>query len=580
MRGRKKKNRARCFVIDETDMPSHARPDIVASGHRLRLQGRARYRMMLCAAVFIGAYCVLGFRLAAVTLGGSEIHSPHQNVAAQHLESRPEIVDRNGVLLATNLPLIALEVAGKEVWDPEETASRLAALFPSIDEAKLHSELEEGRYVSLVDSLTPAQQDAVFALGLPGVKFQSLTSRFYPQKALAAHVIGHMEQGKGGVMGLERTLEKHGAFEPFVAAVDIRVQQVLEDELAAAMEEFDAIAAWGAVMDTHTGEMIALASLPDFDPNAPGAVPADQRRNRATYDRYELGSAFKTFTAAAAIDAGVAQEGSTYDARGSLRVADKTIRDFHGENRVLTLSEVVQYSSNIGAARISIDLGVEAQKRNLASLGLFDPLPIELAENRAPELPRKWGPVESATVSYGHGISVTPLHLLTAFNAVINDGVLVMPQFTVRQEKTGSRAISPDTSRTMRRILRKVVSDGTAGFAEAPGYFPIGKTATADKPSGGRYARNERIASFVGAFPGYAPRYSVIISFDNPKPTEKTFGYATAGWNAAPTFARIVERIAPTLNIMPVSDETARRAFGIEHVAAHDTPAAPVGGAR
>lgn len=346
------------------------------------------------------------------------------------------------------------------------------------------------------------------------------------------------------------------------ASIDIRVQQILEDELAASMEKFSAEAAWGAVMDVATGELIALASLPDFDPNAPGAAPADFRRNRAVYDRYELGSAFKPFTAAAALDAGVAREGSTYDARGRYRVADRWISDYHGENRVLTLSEVVQFSSNIGIARIAGDLGPERQKAYLKKLGLFKAAPVELAENREPDLPSQWGPVETATIAYGHGISVTPLHLLTAFAAVVNGGVYHQPTFLKADGDIERRRVfSDETSAVMRRVLRRVVTDGTAEYAEAPGYFPIGKTATADKPALGGYDTDSRIASFVGAVPGYAPRYAILVSLDDPQALKETYGYATAGWNAAPMFARIVERAAPLLGLSPVNEAEALSAF-------------------
>jgi cell division protein FtsI (penicillin-binding protein 3) len=515
----------------------------------------------MCAVAFSFAFAMLAVRLGVVAFGG-----PATSVAAIAAlgddPDRREIVDRNGELLSVNLPMRSLEIAGRDVWDAEETAQKIATIFPQIDPADLRRKLDDRRYVEVQRSLTPAQEEAVFALGLPGVRFSPRVQRFYPQGHMAAHVIGHTEPGKGGVMGLEHVLNKWRGDGPLAASIDIRAQQALEQELAAGFAKFHAKSAMGAVMDVATGEVIALASLPDFDPNAPGASPADSRRNRAVYDRYELGSAFKLFTAAAALEAGVATEMSTYDARGSYKVADKVIRDFHGENRVLTLSEVVQYSSNIGAARIAADLGVEKQRAALKAFGLLDALPIELAENRSPELPWQWGPVEAATISYGHGIAVTPLHLLAAVSGVINGGTYQTPTF-VRAGAAGAgrRVVADETSAAMRRIMRNVITGGTASYAEVPGYFPIGKTATADKPSKGGYNRNARISTFVGAFPGYAPRYSVLITFDEPQPVEGTFGYATAGWNAAPVFAAVASRLAPILGVMPVNEETALAAF-------------------
>ncbi len=552
------------YVIDERRTPDAggAVVHVRAEGARGRQNARARARIMMCAVVFVVVFAGLAGRLAFVSFG-----QPHAARAYAAGGGAPapsvEIVDRNGALLATDLPMIALEAAGREVWDPRETALKLAGVLDGLDAEWLERRLREGRYVEVRAEVTPAEREAIFNLGLPGVRFDARMTRFYPQADLAAHVVGHGEPGKGGVMGLERLASAWRGPGPLVASLDIRIQQIVEEELAAAMRRFSAEAAWGAVMDVATGEVIALASLPDFDPNAPGAAPADFRRNRAVYDRYELGSAFKAITAAAAVDAGVAEEGSVYDARGVFRIADWTISDFRGENRELTLSEVVQHSSNIGIARVAADLGGERQRAYLRKLGLFEALPVELRENRAPELPARWGPVETATIAYGHGISVTPLHLLAAFSAVVNGGVYRAPTFLAADgERAGAPVFSPEASKVMRRILRRVVVDGSATYAEAAGYYPIGKTATADKPSAsGGYRANARISSFVGAIPGHAPRYAFLVSLDEPQPIEETHGYATAGWNAAPTFSAIVERAAPLLGVAPVNEATALAAF-------------------
>lgn len=567
---RKKQKRAKptAYVIAEASTEGEASDlQVRAMGARGRIAARARMRVMMCVVVFVFLFASLGVRLAFVSFDPAAMGGVYASAPVE-VAARPEIVDRNGALLAANLPVIALEVAGREVWDAKETAEQLGAVLPDIDVRELEQDLVEGRYREVRSDLAPAERQAIFDLGLPGVRFAAREKRFYPQSDLAAHLVGHDEPGKGGVMGLEKVANRYrhpsGDKGPMVASVDIRVQQILEEEIAAGAEKFSAKAGWGAVMDVETGEMIALASYPDFDPNAPGAAPDDFRRNRAVYDLYELGSAFKAFTAAAVLEAGLAGEATTYDARGSFRVADRNITDFHGENRVLTLSEVVQYSSNIGAARMALDLGAAKMKLALRDLGLFESLPVELAENRAPQLPGKWGPVELATISYGHGISITPLHLLAAYSAVVNGGVYRDPTFLAarQDENTDRRVFRKDTSATMRRVMRRVVTDGTASAAESAGYYPIGKTATADKPSAsGGYDRNTRIASFIGAVPGYAPRYAILISFDEPQPLPETYGYATAGWNAAPAFSRFVERAAPLLGLAPVSETTALASF-------------------
>ncbi len=533
-----------------------------ALGARGRIAERAKLRVMMCASVFVFAFAALGVRLAFVSFGDV---APAANYAAAPLADAPraEITDRNGALLAADLPVIALEISGQDVWDAKEAALKLASVLPDIDRLSLEEKLGEGRYVEVRADLTPVERQQIFDLGLPGVRFAARVKRFYPQGDLAAHVVGHDEPGKGGVMGLEKAANHYRSKGPMRAAIDIRVQQILEEELAADLVKFDAEAAWGAVMDVETGEVVALVTLPDFDPNAPGASPADSRRNRATYDRYELGSAFKAFIAASYIELGLGDERTKFDARGSLQVADRRITDFHGENRILTLSEVVQHSSNIGAARMAMDIGPKDQQRFLKALGLFDALPIELAENRAPGLPSKWGPVEAATISYGHGIAVTPLHLLAAYSAVVNGGVFRTPLFlAAEQAPEGRRVFGEDTSAAMRRILRRVITDGTAASAEAAGYYPIGKTATADRRSlSGGYDTNSRISSFVGAVPGYAPRYAILITYDNPKAIKGTYGYATAGWNAAPAFSRFVERAAPLLGLATINEASALASF-------------------
>jgi cell division protein FtsI (penicillin-binding protein 3) len=559
---RKRRPAARLYIVEDGSAPAESAPErIAATSRRGRAVEQTRRRVQMGAVAFGFVFALMGLRLATVALGPDHARGPR--LAALGAEAdRPEIVDRNGVLLAANLPLRALEIAGGEVWDANETAAKIAAIVPSVDAAGLAAKLAQGRYVEIRERLTPDQERAVFELGLPGVRFAARVDRFYPQGATAAHVVGHLEAGKGGVAGLERYLDSRQGAGPLAASIDVRAQEIVEQELDAAMKKFRARAAMGAVMDVRTGEILALASLPDFDPNRPGAAPAENRRNRAVYDRYELGSALKLLTGAAALDAGTARESSTYDARGVYKAADKVIRDFHGENRVLTFSEVIQYSSNIGAARMAKELGTENLKAALKSAGLLDTLPIELAERRAPEPPWQWGPVETATVSFGHGISITPLHLLAATASIVNGGVWRAPTFLKQDGPTeGRRVFKAETSAVMRRVMRAVITGGTASLAETPGYFSIGKTATAEKPARGGYDANARLSTFVGALPGFAPRYAVLVTLDEPQAVEGTHGYATAGWNAAPTYARIAARLAPVLGVMPATPEAAEIAF-------------------
>ncbi len=531
---------------------------------------RARARIGMVGLCFGAVYLGLGMRLAEFSFADGMVVERVNHVRGGVKEgARPEIMDRNGVLLATNLPAIALEVSGREVWDAKETAISLSEIFEDIDPVRLERKLKQGRHVEVRSDLTPQEHQQVFALGIPGAHFSRQDHRFYPQEGLAPHLIGHVVKGRarsgaGGMMGLEKLLDNKEEQNPIYASIDVRAQQALEKVLSDGLNQFSAEAAWGGIMDVHTGELIAAASLPEFNLNDPSARPTDARRNRFVYDRYDLGSAFKAITAASIIESGLADEATPYDARGVYEVSGVKIKDYKGKNKILTLSEVVQHSSNIGSARMAHQMGPELQQHFLQKLGLFNALPIELSENRSPDLPKKWGPVEAATVSYGHGIAVTPLHLLAAYGALVNGGIYHLPTFVKNAEgdsPKGERVFSPSTSAKIRRILRRTVINGSAKRAEVDGYFSIGKTSTADKPGRGGYLKNARISSFAGAFPGYDPRYVVLVSLDNPQPTKETYGYATAGWTAAPMFQKLVTRVGPILGVPMVSDQIAMDAF-------------------
>ncbi|MEO1013809.1 MAG: penicillin-binding protein 2 [Pseudomonadota bacterium] len=530
-------------------------PSAVRSARR---DGGARRRIQLCAGAFLAAFSILAVRAFSIATD-AELRA--EAAVARELQAgpRPEIVDRNGVLLAANLPMRGIEVAGPEVWDAEETVRRIAWVAPQVDREWLHGRLAERKYASVPQPISPAQERALFEMGLPGVTFVDRAKRYYPQKDLASHLIGRAAPGQGGIEGLEAALDATSAVggdgRALRASIDVRVQQALEFELGSAMTRFNAKAAWGGVIDVETGEMIAMASLPDFDPNRPGERAKATLSNHFVHDNYELGSIFKVFTAAAAYDAGLADEETQYDARAPLEVADWTIRDYHGENRVLTFGEVVRHSSNIGAAMMAADLKPRGLKSALGRLGLLDRLPIPLIERSAPLLPQKWGPVETATIAYGHGLAVTPLHALSAFAAVVNGGVYRTPVFVAAADasRSGRRVFAEETSVSMRRVLRSVITEGTASKADASGYYAIGKTGTAEKAMKGGYSKREKVTSFVGAFPGYAPRYAVLVSLDDPQPAEGDWGHSEAGWNAAPTFARVVERIGPLLKVPPAT---------------------------
>ncbi|MEM9233517.1 MAG: penicillin-binding protein 2 [Pseudomonadota bacterium] len=522
-------------------------------------------RIGLCVAVLACAFCLLGVRLAQVSFFMGD--DPALMRMAADKDIRREVTDRDGRPLIMNATLTGFAIDGREVWDVEETLRGVLSVFPGTDHERLRVRLSGHRYAHVTDSISAEERSALIALGLPGLRFPETVGRVYPQKDLAAHVAGYTIPGRGGAIGTEAALDADGfgaeADGRLRMSIDLVAQQILEEELAGAMETFSAKAGWGVLMDVRTGEVAALASLPDFNPNRPGDAPAHHWRNRAMADRYELGSAFKPITVAAALDQGHVSLSDEFDVSRPIRVGGWAISDYSRKKPVMTLSEVVQYSSNIGTVQIVQRLGAEAFEDALASLHLTDALETELPEKQAPSYSKAWRPSELASTSYGHGIAVTPLQLTAAFAAVINGGEYRAPTFVAGREVAGERVFSRETSDQMRILLRRAVTDGTGRNADVDGFYVIGKTATADKPDVGGYdeENGELVSSFIGAFPGHDPRYVLLVSIDEPAGTKATYGYATAGYVAAPVFRRVVERAAPALGVMPVGDDVAFDGF-------------------
>ncbi|MEM9988253.1 MAG: penicillin-binding protein 2 [Pseudomonadota bacterium] len=523
-----------------------------------------KFRLRLCAAAFAIVFCGLVARLGYVSFGmADEIRLVKAEVEAP---LRPQVVDRNGRPLIMNRDATGLAVDGRDVWDIPEMVDSLSAMFPTMNASRLEKRLAQKQYTLVLENITPQERQDVIALGLPGLKFPSTHRRAYPQGDLAAHVVGYTIPGRGGVVGAEKMLDSYkGALteeQPIALSIDLVAQQILEDELADAMAVFTAKAAWGILLDVNTGEVRALASLPDYNPNRPGTAKPGAWRNRAMSDVYELGSAFKPITAAAALDAKVVNLSETFDVSQPIEVGGWTIKDYSKNNQPLTVSEIVQRSSNIGTIKIVERLGLDAFIDTLKALHLTTPLRTELPERRKPIVSTTWRPAEFASTSYGHGIAVSPLQLAASFAAVVNGGSYVKPTFLAGGDVSKTSVFSDATSARMRIILRKSVSEGTGRNADAPGFYPIGKTATADKPGVGGYDEDgELVSSFIGAFPGYDPKYVLLISLDEPKGTSATYGFATAGYVAAPVFRRVVERAAPTLGLMPVGDDVAFDGF-------------------
>lgn len=483
--------------------------------------------------------------------------------------ARPDIVDRNGDTVAIDVKSPSLFAEPKRLIDPDEALEGLLKVLPDLDVAEARARLNSGKgFAWLKREITPAQQRAIYRLGIPGIGFVRENRRVYPDGPTISHVLGGVNVDNQGIAGIEKYVDGTGLSElhlaglatdrqqePVQLAMDVRVQNAVRDELIKAREKFKAKAAMGLVTDVRTGEIISLVSLPDFDPNVGGNPKDDAYLNRLTTGVFEMGSTFKSLSFAMALDSGKITLNSSFDARGALSFGRFAIHDYHAENRVLSVPEIYIYSSNVGTAKMVLALGVEAHKAFLKKMGQLDRLRTELPESSEPIVPKRWGELNSATIAFGHGIAVAPLQAVMAVNSMVNGGYLIPPTFLKRSQeeadKLAQRVLKPETSDKMRYLLRLNVEKGSGKKADIPGYLVGAKTGTAEKVVGGRYSKTKLLTSFTAVFPMDKPQYLVLVMLDEPQATSETYGYATSGWNAAPTAGKIVERIAPMLGVMP-----------------------------
>jgi cell division protein FtsI (penicillin-binding protein 3) len=537
---------------------------------KLRLEGNAkqtldvaRHRLTIASVLFGLAFAAIGVRLIDVTVL-KEAHEPRlaHALPVGGTSERADIVDRNGELLATSLATASLYANPRQVSNPAAAAAALARELPGLDERELADRLKgERSFVWIRRNLTPRQQFAVNRLGIPGLFFQREERRVYPQANLAGQIVGFTDIDNRGLAGVEQSLDErlthNGA--PVRLSIDLRVQHLVREELQRQIETFKAIGGMAIVLDVDTGELIALVSLPDFDPNSPALASQDERFNRNTLGVYEMGSTFKLFTAAMALDSGTVTLRSGFDASRPIHISRFTISDYKGQHRYLTVPEIIQHSSNIGAAKMAVAVGPTRQRDFLARVGMLRPSPVELPEVATPMIPQPWKEINTMTVGFGHGISVTPLHLATGVAAVVNGGILRPATILKRADSEavpGERVMSTATSEQVRKLMRMVVERGTGKSANVAGYLVGGKTGTAEKTVKGQYKRNAVLSSFVSAFPMTRPRFVVLAMLDEPHGNASTHGYATGGWVAAPLVGRVIQRIAPLLGVPPV-DESA-----------------------
>jgi len=544
---------------------------------------RTRGRLVLAAGGFALLFSALVVKLADATI--LQPMKPKPEAAVRKPEPPPEpgaapgsapaardfgarvvratVTDRNGAILAVSLPTASVFANPHEMIDPADAAKKLKSVLPKLDEAQVRERLAgEKQFVYLARQITPREQLAINTLGIPGVYFEQTERRRYPQGRVASQVMGGVDVDGHGVAGVERFFNgKLGSDpEPLKLSLDVRVQQVVRDELSRAIESFTAIGGCGIVMDVRTGEVLAMVSLPDYDANDVGHATPEQRFNRAVTGMYEPGSTFKLQTAAMTLDTGAGQLWNVYDASGPIRFGRFTINDFEGKHRPLFFPEVIAYSSNIGAARMAASVGAERQREWHRKMGMLGRLAVELPEAAMPIVPHvaAWKDIATMTIGFGHGIAVSPLHVVRGTAAVANGGIVMRPTILAvapdAPAPTGERVMSQATSDIMRKLMRLVVTEGFGKPAEVPGYFVGGKTGTAEKAGKGGYKRKANVQAFMSVFPMNAPRYAVYMMLDEAHANASTHGYATAGWVAAPAAGRVITRIGPMLGLLPETD--------------------------
>ena len=531
---------------------------------RSKAEGRAvddtRIRICVVLTIFATAFIVLGVEAGKSALfskaGGGGLTAP---VPA---EARADVVDREGRLLALDLTHFGLYLHPREVFDKHEIRHDLAAVLPKLAKDRLEKALASNRREYLIGGLTPQERNRVRDLGLPGVAFEEEERRVYPLGRTAAHLIGFADSAGHGLAGAERALDGAirdgaGPGTPVQLSIDLRVQGALEDELRKAVAKYSAVGGVAMVVDVKTGEILGYSSQPDFDPNEPGASSQGALVDRGAASVYELGSVFKAFTLAMALDTGMATLDSAYDVSAPLEVGGGHIHDFDKGDSTLKLWEVFTHSSNIAAAKVALRAGPDRMKDYFRRFGLLSSAPSELLESARPILPTRFDDGTLAHIAFGQGISVSPLALATGYRALLDGGIyspLTIRKLPAGTGAKGKRVISEATSSSLLQLMRLNVTDpkGSGRRAESPGLFVGGKTGSAQKPENGRYGRNN-VSSFVAVFPAVGPvdadRYMVQITLDSPQATPDTYGFITAGFNAAPTAGQVINRIAPFLGV-------------------------------
>ncbi len=546
---------------------------IVLQGARAQMFEQAKTRAIFFVAVLILCYGMIAIRLIDLTIfrKSNTVSSAVINKRAEAIPKvirRAEIVDRNGVLVASSLQMASAYIDPALVEEPKILAMKILGVLPELNYEVLVRKLnQDNRFAWIKRNITPKQKYALNSLGNPAIAFEDETHRIYPNGNLTAHITGYTDIDGRGIAGIENYFDEQltTSEDPLQLSIDLRIQYIMHEELLASMEKFSAKSAIGMVMDVNTGEIISMVSLPDFDPNNVSKAKDVEKFNRATLGVFEMGSTFKLFSTAAALDSHLVNLATKFDVREPIEESGFTISDFHSKKRPLTVPEIFIYSSNIGTAKMARLLGNEGMESFFRALGFLNKAPIEIPERGMPIYPFPWRDINTLTVSFGHGIAVSPLHLIRAASALVNGGL--MPQSTVIKLKDDgtessdniieySRVIKEDTSKKLRQLLELVVVGGTGSNAYVRGYNVGGKTGTAEKNIEGKYRDDALLSSFVGIFPINKPQYAVLVILDEPQPLKETRNSATGGWTAAPVVARVIEHMGAIYQIPPNRERT------------------------
>ena len=531
-------------------------------------------RMRLVAMLFFGLYALVCGRL--VYLGLKPEPANLRRAAADAVAAaRPDLLDRNGEILATDVKTMSVFAEPRRLSDKDEVTELLTATLP-VDAKQLRERLGSRKgFVWVKREVTPHQRDEVFHLGLAGVGLIAENKRIYPNGPLAAHVLGFADTDNIGVAGIEKYVDGqglanlHGAgfeltaetLQPITLSLDLKATHAVRDELAKGVEHFKAKAGAAAIMDVNTGEVVALASLPDYDPNGSPNIRDKELINRLNVGIYEMGSTFKALTIAMALDSGKVNLTSRLDARSELNLGRATIHDYHATHAMLNVPEVFVHSSNIGTARMALGQGVEKHRAFLYKMGQLTRMRTELPESAEPMWPRKrWSELSTATIAFGHGIAVAPMQAMMGVAALVNGGYLMNPTFLKRSEeearKNATQVIKPETSEAMRCLMRLNAEIGTARKVNVPGFFVGGKTGTAEKAIHGHYVKNRLFTTFMAVLPADKPKYLFLTLMDEPQGLPETHGEATAAWNSGQVTGEIIKRVAPILGMAPRADPT------------------------